>query len=154
MTGQPSDLEGWLALWLRTQLLVRACGETFDLDAVDLELLPAPLARLRWPITLVTAWNPGGRPAAGPMNRKANRALRRALEAQGRAWRPALGRARDGSWAEPGFAVGGLDEAEATALGRDWGQLAIYLVSEEEVAVVASDRSFRRARRRGRLTTA
>jgi hypothetical protein len=74
--------------------------------------------------------------------------LRARLEAAGRTWRPALGRARDGSWAEPGFAVGGLDEEAAATLGAAWNQLAVYLVTEAEVVVLASDRSIRAARPR------
>jgi hypothetical protein len=45
--------------------------------------------------------------------------------------------------------VGGLDEAEAAGLGREWGQLAVYVVSEREVVVLASDGSFRVSRPRG-----
>jgi hypothetical protein len=150
MTTQPPDLEALLALWLRTQLLVRACGETLDLDAVSSSPWPAPIARIRPPITLVTGWNPGGVTASPAANRAANRRLRDTLQARGRPWRAALGRATDGSWAEPGFAVGGLGEREAAALGREWGQLAVYVIDEGEVVVLASDESFRVARPRGR----
>jgi hypothetical protein len=64
-------------------------------------------------------------------------------------WRPALGRAPDGTWAEPGFAVGGLNEDAAAGLGATWDQLAVYWITLDEVAVVASDRTFREGRRRG-----
>ena len=149
MTSLDRPLEAWLSVWLSSQLLVRACGQSFDLDLVPANDWPAPLARLRLPITLVTGWNPGGEEADPNANRVANRRLRAAIEARGWAWRPALGRARDGSWAEPGFAVGGLDETSAAALGREWGQLAVYVVTPAEVAVLASDGSFRRSRPRG-----
>jgi hypothetical protein len=148
--AEPDELEQLLELWLRTQLLVRACGQTIDLDEVPADPWPAPVARIRPPITLVTGWNPGGRDVEAERNRAANKALRRALETRGLPWRPALGRATDGSWAEPGFAVGGLDEEAAAALGREWGQLAVYMIKPAEVVVLASDRSFRRARPRGR----
>jgi hypothetical protein len=149
MTTRQPDLEALLELWLNTQLLVRACGDTFDLDAVSSNPWPEAIARLRPPITLVTGWNPRGQPAQGAANRAANRALRASLETRGRPWRAALGRARDGSWAEPGFAIGGLDESEAAALGREWRQLAVYRITATEVVVLASDQSFRHARPRG-----
>jgi hypothetical protein len=149
VTSQPPDLEGLLDLWMRTDLFVRACGRTVDLDGVAVNEWPQPLRPLRSPLTLVTGWNPGGREASGRANRAANRALRASLERRGRIWRPALGRARDGSWAEPGFAIGGLSESEAADLGLAWGQLAVYVVTQREVIVLASDRSFRRARPRG-----
>ena len=149
MSDARSGLDDQLALWLRTQLLVRACGETLDLDAVPADPWPAPIARIRPPITLVTGWNPGGEVADPAANRAANRALRSTLEARGWSWRAALGRAPDGSWAEPGFAVGRLDEAAAAALGREWRQLAVYVISAPEVVVLASDGSFRQVRPRG-----
>jgi hypothetical protein len=152
MSIDQPDLEALLDLWLRTNLLVRACGQTIDLDRIPRDEWPRPLRPLRSPITLVTGWNPGGRQAAGQDNRAANRALRASLERGGCAWRPALGRAGDGSWAEPGFAIGGLTEAEAAALGQAWDQLAVYRVTERDVIVLASDRSFRRARPRQALT--
>jgi hypothetical protein len=150
MSEIPSHLADQIALWLRTQLLVRACGETLDLDAVPADPWPAPIARIRPPITLVTGWNPGGQRAEPADNRAANRAFRSRLEARGWPWRAALGRAPDGSWAEPGFAVGTLDEAAAAALGREWRQLAVYVISAAEVVVLASDGSFRAVRPRGR----
>ena len=146
--GEP-ETERLIALWLETKLLVRAGGRTLDLDAIPPSGWQATIAPLGTPLTLVTAWNPGGRDASPGANRAANRRLRDGLDARSWTWRPALGRARDGSWAEPGFAVGGLSEAAAAALGAEWGQLAVYVISVDEVIVLASDRSFRRARRRG-----
>lgn len=140
-----------IALWLATRLLVRPRGRTVDLDVVprDAVAWAAAIAPLRSPLTLVTGWNPQGREMGRRVNRAANRALRAALEGRGVGWRSALGRARDGSWAEPGFAVGGLTEAEAMALGAAWDQLAVYVIDAGEVAVLASDGSFRVARPRG-----
>lgn len=140
-----------IALWLATRLLVRPRGRTIDLDAVapDGGAWAAAIAPLRTPLTLVTGWNPQGRAHHRGPNRQANRALRAELEGRGVDWRPALGRARDGSWAEPGFAVGGLAEDDAATLGAAWDQLAVYVIDAWEVAVVACDGSFRFARPRG-----
>jgi hypothetical protein len=151
MTSPAPDVDGLLSVWLHTQLLVRSCGRTVDLDAIPAGEFPRPIGGLRAPITLVTGWNPGGQEASPAANRAANVALRTSLEARGQSWRPALGRAHDGSWAEPGFAVGGLTEVEAAALGREWRQLAVYVVSDRDVIVLASDGSFRRSRPRGHI---
>jgi hypothetical protein len=148
-TNPDPSVTDLVRLWLATALLVRTGGRTRNLDTIPAGAWAAAIAPLASPLTLVTAWNPGGRMRATPVNRAANRRLQASLGAEGRAWCPALGRARDGSWAEPGFAVGGLTEAEAAALGAEWGQLAVYVVTDGEVIVLASDRSFRHARPRG-----
>jgi hypothetical protein len=139
----------WVAIWLATRLTIRVGGRTLDLDAPGRGGWAAAIAPLVTPLTLVTGWNPQGRTAGRAANRAANRALRVALDERGLAWQPAVGRARDGSWAEPGFVVGGLDAAAAAQLGADWDQLAVYLVDADEVAVLASDGSFLYARPRG-----
>jgi hypothetical protein len=147
---QPSrDLADWLGLWLKTRLVVRIGGRSVNLDAVPAASWAAAIAPLRSPLVLVTAWNPQGRERDRRVNRAANHALRAALDAEHLEWCPALGRAPDGSWAEPGFAVGGLADDAAAALGRRWDQIAVYVVTRDEVAVLASDGSFREARPRG-----
>ena len=141
--------DDWAAIWLATRLTVRVGGRTLDLDAPSPAGWAAAIAPLSSPVVLVTAWNPQGLGTDRAVNRAANRALRRVLHDRGMPCRPALGRARDGSWAEPGFAVGGLDETGAARLGEEWGQLAVYLIDRREVAVLASDGSFRFVRARG-----
>jgi hypothetical protein len=150
MTGPEREVEARTAVWLETQILLRVGGRTLDIDRVVPSEWPSAIAPLRSPLTLVTAWNPQGKPIDRMTNRAANRALRRTLDTRGLRWCPALGRARDGSWAEPGFAVASLGEDAAAALGAEMDQLAVYVISASEVIVLSSDQSFRRRRPRFR----
>lgn len=70
------------------------------------------------------------------------------LDQRGLAWHVAIGRAPNGSWAEAGFAISGLSVGAASSLGREFGQLAVFKISGDEVTVVAADGSFRDSRPR------
>ena len=136
------------ALWLWTRILIRVGGGTIDVDAVPAGLLAQVVVPLILPLTVVTAWNPFGNPRSREANRLDNQILRRQLVAACLANEFAIGQASDGSWAEPGFAVSGLEERQAMELGRQWNQLAVFFVTEPEVLVLASDGSSRDVRTR------
>lgn len=139
--------EAQVEAYLAAELRVSAPGRGWvDLDA-DLSGLPTPL----W---LVTGWNPRSVERPRAENDAANAALEAALEAAGIEHLPAVGRAADGSWEEPGFALFGVDEATARSLGRRFEQHALYRVDERTVDVVCcfADRSW--CRPRGRLSPA
>ena len=138
------DVDEWLELWLRTQLLVHVEGRWVDLD-VD-----APPPGLPFPICLVTARNPRAEERSTEENEQANAALEAELVRSAAPFLPALGRARDGSWQEPGFAVSGLDEQEAQELGRRYGQLAVFWVTEDDVLVLGALADVRTPRECGR----
>jgi Protein of unknown function (DUF3293) len=142
-----TDLRG---TWLRTKILIRVGGRTVDIDDVPTGSFARAVAPLGLPLTVVTAWNPTGNPRSREANRLDNLRLRRQLVAAGLANEFAIGRASDGSWAEPGFAVNGLDERQAMELGQQWKQLAVFFVTETEVVVLASDGSTRDSRARPR----
>jgi Protein of unknown function (DUF3293) len=78
------------------------------------------------PCHVVTAYNPGGRAAADADNRAAARALRADSRLDGLMVLPSFGGHPDGAWLEPGVAVIGLCRRQARALGRAYGQLAVY----------------------------
>lgn len=136
----------WGEIWMATRILVRHCGDTVDLD--DPAELAGFIAPLALPIAIITASNPYGIPADAKDNRRANQALRAALEHRGLPWLPASGRAQRGDWVEHGFAVSGLAEYEARALGLEWGQLAIFWVSEMNIVALVSDGTSRWSRPR------
>lgn len=136
----------WGELWMATRILVRHCGDTVDLD--DPAELAGFITPLTLPIAIITAANQYGIPTDAKANRLANQALRAELDRRALPWLPATGRARRGDWAEHGFAISGLSEHEALALGLDWGQLAIFWVSETNIAVLVSDGSGRWSRQR------
>ncbi|RMH03280.1 MAG: DUF3293 domain-containing protein [Planctomycetota bacterium] len=104
--------------------LDRGRWRAFALDGAG-GAAPPPLPES---VTLITAWNPGSEERPLPWNEAANARLLRALIRAGQRWAPAFGASLPGTtppWREEGFAVLGLDRAEACAWGRDWGQRAV-----------------------------
>ena len=87
-------------------------------------------------ICVITAHNPGGRLASGPDNAAAQVQLLAKLKEQGLTVWPAAG--GDPSWThvEDSAAVIGMDEAEAIALGAQFGQEAIFVLTPAERQVV------------------
>jgi hypothetical protein len=144
-------LAGLRAAWLRTMISIRLNGRTVDIDDPDLVKERALLAPFDLPVTVITAWNPDGRPCSSKLNRANNALLHRHLAERYRNLRAAVGRSRDGAWREPGFAVDGLDESGARSLARVWRQLAVFQITATEVVVLSVDGSFRDRRRRGQI---
>jgi acetyl esterase/lipase len=88
------------------------------------------------PVWLVTAWNPDGLARDEAENRAANDELAALLASRGIGQVEALGASPDGSWAEPGYCIWGIDRQEAAELGARFGQLAVYEVDQQAVSVV------------------
>jgi hypothetical protein len=113
------------------------------------QLVPRPLdapapaggARLGFevPCHVLTAYNPDGRAAAEADNRAAARALRADHRLHGLVVLPSLGGHPDGAWLEPGVAIIGLSRDQARALGRAYGQLAVYELDGTIRRVIACD---------------
>jgi hypothetical protein len=124
---------------------VRAVLRVPDLDGRALVLRPRPPGQVAGtfpfaaPVHVVTAHNPGAeRP--GPAGNAARQArLEADLDARGlRHWRTVAG-AEDGSHAEEGALVAGLDDDEARALGAAWGQDAVFRWTRAAWTVLACD---------------
>ncbi|MEV6741439.1 DUF3293 domain-containing protein [Streptomyces sp. NPDC051104] len=77
-------------------------------------------------IHIVTAFNPGGRLATAHANLRAQHELLQLLGLRGLRWWPAVGGDLADMHAEISAAVVGLDDAEARALGRSYGQDAVF----------------------------
>ncbi|MFJ5534677.1 DUF3293 domain-containing protein [Streptomyces sp. NPDC093261] len=77
-------------------------------------------------VHIVTAFNPGGRQATAYANLRAQHELLRILGLRGLRWWPAVGGDPAGTHAEISAAVAGLDDAQARALGRRFGQDAVF----------------------------
>jgi Protein of unknown function (DUF3293) len=111
------------------------------------QIAPAPPGRAvgafpdvpRDVLYVVTAFNPGGLVSPEPANQQAHSALIRRLEADHVTYFEADG--GDPGWTrtEAGFALIGVDEAYAKALGRDFGQDAIFEWTPTELSVLACD---------------
>ncbi|MGW4567980.1 DUF3293 domain-containing protein [Streptomyces sp. NPDC004561] len=77
-------------------------------------------------IHIVTAFNPGGRLVSAHANLRAQHELLQILDRRGLRWWPAVGGDLANTHAEISAAVVGLDDAEARALGRSFGQDAVF----------------------------
>jgi hypothetical protein len=108
--------------WVRPAPVARTTGE-----------YPDPAGRA---ICVMTAHNPRGRMASDTANASAQARLAAELDRRGLTWWPAAG--GDPSWThvEPGAAVIDLDEADAVALGAEFGQDAIFVLTPADRRVV------------------
>jgi hypothetical protein len=100
------------------------------------ELAPA-LDELAPSWAFITAWNPGSRLRSRPENEHRQAKLIRELTGRYRLF-PGKGIGDDGAWEELSVLVLGISHAEALAIGRAWGQLAVLLGSRGEPARVTS----------------
>ncbi|MGW2788101.1 DUF3293 domain-containing protein [Streptomyces populi] len=87
--------------------------------------LPYPLDSTHT-IHIVTAFNPHGRPTTARANLQAQHELLHDLGLRGLQWWPALGGDPVGTHAEISAAIVGMDDAQARALGRQFGQDAVF----------------------------
>ncbi|MFJ1559716.1 DUF3293 domain-containing protein [Streptomyces mirabilis] len=87
--------------------------------------LPYPLDSTHT-IHIVTAFNPGGRDATAGANLRAQHELLRSISLRELQWWPAVGGDPVGTHAEISAAVVGMDDAQARALGRRFGQDAVF----------------------------
>lgn len=128
----------------RTEDYTRAILRVPDLSLI---LRPRPAGQVSGafpfdaPVHVVTAFNPGAeRP--GPTENAARQArLEAQLDAQGLRWWRSVAGGADGSHAEEGALVVGLDDAGACALGAAWGQDAVFRWSSTAWTVLACDSS-------------
>jgi hypothetical protein len=90
-------------------------------------------------VYVVTAFNPGGLVRAESPNQQAQASLIRRLDADHVTYWEAAG--GDPAWthSEASFALAGVDEAYAKALGREFGQDAIFEWTPSELSVLACD---------------
>ncbi|MGN6162880.1 MAG: DUF3293 domain-containing protein [Marmoricola sp.] len=87
------------------------------------------------PAYVITAHNPG-RKADAAANDAAQARLLALLHERGIRWRPAIGRSRDRSWAEPSVVVE-IPEREALEIGARFDQDAIFRWDGTALEVIA-----------------
>ncbi|HEY0937649.1 MAG TPA: DUF3293 domain-containing protein [Trebonia sp.] len=134
MTVEPGAWDAYVAAVIR----IEAPDDVFWLR-------PAPSGRTTGkypdpqgrPIYVLTAHNPGGQVVSPAANASAEARLTANLLQQGLTWWPADG--GDPSWThvEPGVALTGIAQAEAIALGAEFGQEAIFVLTPASRQVVA-----------------
>lgn len=115
---------------------------TLDLPQGPHRLEPAPAGTVgRFPfdadVHIVTAYNPAGIETSAAHNRR--RALELLAALDGVRSHPSIGSAPDGSMAEPGRAIVGIGTDAAVALGRRFGQRAIYEWRPDALVIVGVD---------------
>lgn len=88
------------------------------------------------PIYVITAHNPGGQVASETANALAEARLTAELERRGLTWWPAAG--GDPTWThvEPGAALIDVDKTDVLALGAEFGQEAIFMLTPAERRII------------------
>jgi hypothetical protein len=100
-----------------------------------LENHPPPFPRT---FAIITAWNPMDRKLSDEENQREDEALRRDLRLRNLSYFRATGCSPDLSHREPGWAVE-MPKADAIALGKRFGQRAIWWVAGDELLLVNCD---------------
>ena len=133
MTAEPGGWDAYVGavmrieapggvIWVRPAPVTRTAGT-----------YPEPAGRA---IYVITAHNPGGRMASDTANASAEARLAEELERRGLTWWPAAGGNPSWTHVEPSAAVIGMDEADAVALGAEFGQDAIFVLTPADRRVI------------------
>lgn len=105
----------------------------------DGALVPADEARLLlgsvWHV--ITAWNPGEARPSRTENDAANELLRQVLTARCLQAVRAIGADPDSDHLEESWAVTGLDDHQARAIGAEFGQVAVFRIADGTQTVLA-----------------
>jgi len=88
-------------------------------------------------VHVITAWNPGDERPSPSENDASNRALHERLIERGLHPRRAVGADPDSAHFEESWAVIGLDDHEARAIGASFGQVAVFRIFDGLQTVLA-----------------
>lgn len=129
----------WAPVYVKALVTVRQGDAWIDAGAYA--------TRVGAPVHVLTAWNPGAARPGEAADRAANERLRAHLVDLGCEPVPALGADPDSPHAEESWAVVGLANEAARAVGAAFDQVAIFRVTRTELAVLAcrEDWTMRRA---------
>jgi Protein of unknown function (DUF3293) len=97
-------------------------------------------------LCVITAWNPGSLRPGLEVNRSRNAQLLNRLRRLGCETHPAVGSSHDGDHREESYAVVGATRDDVLALGREFGQAAIFEITPERLTVVSCDENWARSR--------
>ena len=98
-------------------------------------------------IHVITAWNPGEERPTPEENTSANERLQNELVCRGLLPRRAIGADPTSAHFEESWAVVGLDDDEARAIGATFGQVAVFRIHGETQTVLACTESWTLSRR-------
>jgi len=100
---------------------------------------PEAVATVGQDLHVITAWNPGPRRLSLDENQQRNMALRARLEPIASPLYRALGSDPASTYAEESWAVGGLSDAAAVGVARDFDQVAIFRLTSSEQIVLGCE---------------
>lgn len=120
---------GWAPVYLKARVTIRQGDAWIDAGAYA--------ASAGAPVHVLTAWNPGAARPSEAANRAANERLRAHLMDLECDPVPALGADPDSPHAEESWAVVGLSDDAARAVGAAFDQVAVFRVTVGELAVLA-----------------
>jgi hypothetical protein len=100
----------------------------------------------RQTLHVITAWNPGSARPTPKENEAADEQLRQLLVESGLVPQRAVGRDPDSEHYEEGWAVTGLDDEEARAIGASFGQIAVFRLERNSQTVLACSADWRLSR--------
>ncbi len=86
---------------------------------------------------VITAWNPGDARPTRQENDFANERLREVLSLRGLEPFRAVGADPDSEYFEESWAVTGLDDHDARAIGAEFGQVAVFRIADGTQTVLA-----------------
>ena len=136
--GEAHDHEQLADLYLATLVSVELAGRWLDARTAAQQL---------GPFHVITAWNPGHERPGDDANDAANAALCADLDALGCSPIAALGKDPNSDHAEHSWAVRGLDDSAACAIGARYGQWAVFRITAQEQAVLGCFGPWSRSRR-------
>ena len=87
-------------------------------------------------IHVITAWNPGDERPSSEINEARNQELRAEISARGLKALEALGSDPKSPHAEKSWAVIGLTDKVAMELGKKYGQIAVFRITESRQSVI------------------
>ena len=87
-------------------------------------------------IHVITAWNPGDERPSSEVNDTQNNQLLADISAMGIEALEALGSDSNSTHAEKSWAVIGLTDKAAIELGKKYGQVAVFLITESQQSVL------------------
>lgn len=117
------------AVYLKTLISIEEC---------DL-LVPASESTLirNAVVHVITAWNPGDERPSREQNDQANQRLWQALVDRGLDPHRAIGADPDSDHFEESWAVAGLGDEDARAIGAEFGQVAVFRIADGTQTVLA-----------------
>lgn len=132
MNSQPPTSASIAPIYLATIVEVTISGRQLSAHAA---------AEALGPFHVLTAWNPGAARPSAADNHAANERLHCALVSLGLHPHPAVGRdaAPGSSHAELSWAVTGLTDDQARALGLCFGQWAVFRIEPGRQTVIGCD---------------